>query len=260
MVQARVIPCLLLSGGALVKTRRFSDAQYIGDPLNTARIFNELEVDELMVLDIRATVENREPDLDLMGSLANECFMPLAYGGGIRDAATAARIFEIGVEKVALNSAPFENPDLIPELADRFGSQAVVGAVDFRKGMFGGVTACSRSGQVRSRISPVDWAQELVKQGAGELLVTSIDRESTWKGLDVEMIRRVADAVKVPIIAHGGAGSVADIARVVSEGHASAVAVGSMVVYQGPGRGVLVSFPDRVQLDQMLSQSVGQLA
>ena len=117
MVQARVIPCLLVSDGALVKTRRFSDPQYIGDPLNTARIFNELEVDELMVLDISATVENRLPDLDLIGSLANECFMPVSYGGGIRDAATAARIFEIGVEKVALNSAPFELPELIPELS-----------------------------------------------------------------------------------------------------------------------------------------------
>ncbi len=260
MVQVRVIPCLLAAGGALVKTRRFTDAQYIGDPLNTARIFNELEVDELMVLDIRATVENREPDLELIGALANECFMPLAYGGGIRDAATAARIFEIGVEKVVLNSAPFEMPGLIPELADRFGSQAVVGAVDFRKSMLGGISACSRSGQVRSKHSPVDWARELVKQGAGELLVTSVDREGTWKGLDVETTRRIADAVNVPLIAHGGAGSVADIARVVSEGHASAVALGSMVVYQGQGRGVLVSFPDRLELDEMINHPAGQPA
>jgi cyclase len=260
VVQVRIIPCLLVSAGALVKTRRFSDAKYIGDPLNTARIFNELEVDELMVLDIRATVENRLPDIDLISSLANECFMPLTYGGGIRDAATAARIFEIGVEKVVLNSAPFELPELIPELAEKFGSQAIVGAIDFRKGLIGGVTACSRSGRVRSKYDPAAWAAELVRQGAGELVVTAIDREGTWKGFDVQTTRRIADAVNVPMIAHGGAASVADIAAAVHDGHASAVAIGNMVVYQGPGRGVLVNFPDRAELDQVLASPSGQTA
>jgi len=260
VVQVRVIPCLLVSGGALVKTRQFRDPQYIGDPLNTARIFNELEVDELMVLDIRATVENRLPDLDLIGNLANECFMPLTYGGGIRDAQAAARIFEIGVEKVVVNSAAFELPELIPELAERFGSQAVVGAVDFRKKMFGGVTACSRSGRVRSNHSPVEWAAELTRQGAGELVVTAIDREGTWKGFDIDTTRRVADAVRVPVIAHGGAATVTDIAGAVHDAHASAVAIGNMVVYQGPARGVLVNFPDRAHLDEMLESPAGQTA
>ncbi len=248
MLRTRVIPCLLLKGGSLVKTVRFRRPAYIGDPVNTVRIFNELEVDELAFLDIDASVEGRAPEFDQLQRIADECFMPLAYGGGIRDMAAAERILQMGFEKVIVNSAALDDPGLVTQLAQRFGSQAVIASIDVKRDLFGRQRVVSRSARRTHALDPRQWAVELEHRGAGEILLTSVDREGTWEGFDVALTAEVAGAVSVPLIAHGGAGSVDHIRSAVHEGRASAVALGSLVVYQSRGMGVLVSFPDRAAL------------
>lgn len=225
---------------------------YVGDPCNTARIFNELEVDELVCLDITATRKRREPDLKLLAELANECFMPLGYGGGIRTIAQARAILHIGFEKIVVNSHAVERPDFIGELAAECGRQAVIGSIDVKRNLRGRSTVRTHAGRVNTHRDPVEWAQELEQRGAGEILLTSIDREGTWTGFHVALVREVADAVSVPVIAHGGAGCVEHIQEVVRSGHASAVALGSMVVFQKQGMGVLVNFPEPHQIDGLL--------
>jgi cyclase len=253
MLRTRFIPCLLLRNESLVKTVQFKKFGYIGDPINTCRIFNELEVDELTFLDITASKEKRVPNLKILQEISNECFMPLSYGGGIRDIGNAEKIFEIGFEKIVLNTATFENQGLITELAKSFGSQSIIVAIDVRKNFLGRYEVYSLSGSVNQKNNPIAWAKEVQDLGAGEILLTSIDREGTWKGYDVELTRQVSDAVSIPVIAHGGAGNIADIGRVVREGKASAVALGSMVVYQAKDMGVLVNFPDKDKLESMLA-------
>ncbi len=253
MLRTRIIPCLLLREESLVKTVQFKKPSYIGDPINTVRIFNELEVDELAFLDIMASRNKSKPSFDVLQTIADECFMPLSYGGGLRDVASADRIFQIGFEKVILNTALFERPELISEISKRFGSQSIIVAIDVKKSVWGKYCVTCRSGtEVRKR-HPVAWAKEIESRGAGEILLTSIDREGTWKGFDVELIEQVSSAVSVPVIAHGGAGNVVDIGEVVKRGKASAVGLGSMVVYQRKGMGVLVNFPDSEQLARAMA-------
>jgi cyclase len=252
MLRTRIIPTLLLRGESLVKTVQFDKFGYIGDPVNTCRIFNELEVDELAFLDITASVEKREPNLKVLQEISNECFMPLSYGGGIRSVDSAERILGIGFEKVIFNTYPFENPGIISETAKAFGSQSVIIAIDVKRSFWGKYEVYSLSGSVNRRKSPVEWAKEIEDLGAGEILLTSIDREGTWKGFDIELTRQVADTVSIPVIANGGAGTVGHIGDVVKNGHASAVALGSMVVYQARGMGVLVNFPDKEDLEEVL--------
>lgn len=251
-LRPRVIPTLLLRDRSLVKTVRFGRFAYIGDPTNTVRIFNELEVDELVFLDITATVEAREPNLDLLALIADECFMPLAYGGGLRDVEQARAILGIGFEKVVINSHAFEQPSFVTELANTFGSQAVVASIDVGRDGRGRPTVRTRSGRHDTNVHPVAWAQELEQRGAGEILLTAIDRDGTWGGYDIELVRMVADAVHVPLIASGGAGAVDDLREVIRTGGASAAAVGSMVVFQKRGNGVLVNFPSPERLAQAL--------
>lgn len=252
MLRVRVIPCLLLREGGLVKTVRYRRPAYVGDPINTVRIFNELEVDELAFLDITASVERRDPDLRILQEIADECFMPLSYGGGIRDIGTAERVLQIGFEKLILNSAPFTNPQLITELARRFGSQAVIVAIDVNRGLLGSYRLVSHSASRNEALSPVHWAREVENLGAGEILLTSVEREGSWRGFDLTLTQQVSEAVGIPVIAHGGAGSVAHIREVVQAG-ASAVALGSMVVYQSKGMGVLVNFPEKSALQTAVS-------
>lgn len=254
MLRVRVIPCLLLKQGGLVKTVRFRSPAYIGDPINTVRIFNELEVDELAFLDITATVEDRGPDFDMLQQIADECFMPLSYGGGVRDVRTAERILQIGFEKLILNSAPFENPQLITDLARRFGSQAIIVSIDVTKNLLSGYRVASHSATQVRALRPVAWAREVERLGAGEILLTSVEREGTWQGLDVPLTASVTEAVGIPVIAHGGAGSIQHIGEAVRSGGASAVALGSLVVYQSKGMGVLVNFPDKSSLTRALTK------
>lgn len=241
MLRVRLIPTLLLRGESLVKTVRFGRFTYVGDPANTVRVFNELEVDELVFLDISATPEGRPPNLRVLADIADECFMPLAYGGGIRSVDDAKAVFDIGFEKVALNTAAVDTPRLIGDLADRYGSQAVTVSIDVKRNAWGRARVVTRSGRHRTALDPVAWAQEVEAFGAGEILLTSIDREGSWRGLDLDLVRDVAHAVSVPVIAHGGAGNAVHIDEAVKAG-ASAVALGSMVVFQKQGMGVLVNF------------------
>nr|WP_294995047.1 AglZ/HisF2 family acetamidino modification protein [uncultured Sediminibacterium sp.] len=252
MIRARVIPALLLSGESLVKTTNFKKPKYIGDPINTVRIFNELEVDELMFLDINASVESQPPNLKILSEIANECFMPLAYGGGIQDISMAKSIFDIGFEKVVLNSVAHKNPKLISELSEHYGAQAVVVSIDVKKSLFGKYEVWTNGGKVNTKRNPVEWASEMEQLGAGEILITSIDKEGTWGGFDLSLICKVTAAVNLPVIAHGGCGKVDDIQKAVKQANASAVALGSMVVYQQKDMGVLVNFPDHDSLNAIL--------
>jgi len=255
MLKTRVIPTLLLKDDALVKTVKFSKPSYIGDPINTVRIFNELEVDELIFLDIEATTQARKPNLRILREIANECFMPLAYGGGIHDFQIACEIFEIGFEKVVLNTAFHTHPKVIEQISQHYGNQAIVASVDVKKNFWGKYEVFTHSGLKNSKKNPVEWCKQLEKMGAGEIFLTSIDKEGTWSGYDVELNRKVSDEVGVPVIAHGGAGNLNHISKVVHEGKASAVALGSMVVYQQQGLGVLVNFPDREQIGKVLKKN-----
>lgn len=250
-LRVRVIPILQLQGSALVKTTKFARPVYIGDPANTVRIFNELEVDELAFVDIAASRQSRPPDWHSLRVVAEECFMPLAYGGGIADIATAEKLFQLGFEKLILNTSTFTKPELITQIAKRFGSQAVIAAVDVRTNWRGRYVVTSLSGTVVSRIDPVSWAVRMEGDGAGEILLTSIEREGTWSGFDVILTEKVASAVQIPVVAHGGGGLLEHIRDVVKNGGASAAALGSMVVYQAKGFGVLVNFPERVLLDRL---------
>lgn len=256
MLTTRVMPCLLLRNGALVKTVNFKDPGYIGDPINAIRIFNEKEVDELIFLDITATKENREPDFKILSEIASECFMPVTYGGGVKSIETIRKILSTGIEKVAINSYAIVMPDFIQEAAERFGSSTIVASIDVRKRKFGRNEVVTQSGGKKTGLNPVDFAVRMEKMGAGEILLNSIDRDGTQLGYDIELIKSVTDVVDIPVIACGGAGKIEDFRAAVKEGGASACAVGSMVVYYGRNRAVLISFPEREALENILGETV----
>jgi cyclase len=251
MIRPRVIPCLLLKHEGLVKTVKFKDPKYLGDPINIVRIFNDKEVDELIFLDILATVENRPPNFDLLGKITSECFMPLGYGGGIRTLEDVKKLLAIGVEKIVLNTSAVENPSLIRAAAEYAGSQAVVISMDVKKTMFGKHETYTRGGKKGTGLDPVKFAVEMEKQGAGELFLNSMDRDGMMQGYDLELIRRVAESVTIPVVACGGAGNIQHLAEAIQAG-ASAAAAGSMFVFQGPLRGVLISYPAQAELKRAI--------
>jgi len=252
MLQVRVIPCLLLRDESLVKTVKFKNPSYIGDPVNAIKIYNEKEVDELIFLDIAASRERRRPPFEKIREIADECFMPLAYGGGITTIEDIREIFNIGVEKISLNASALQNPELVREAAEVFGAQSVVVAIDVKKSLWGKYEVYNHTTGKSAKIDPVEYARQMEQLGAGELLVTSVDKEGTWEGYDTELLKRITSSVNIPVIAHGGAGHIEDFARAVAVGGASAVATGSMVVYQKKGLGVLINFPKRETLDDIL--------
>ncbi|HYM95548.1 MAG TPA: AglZ/HisF2 family acetamidino modification protein [Chitinophagaceae bacterium] len=252
MLKTRIIPCLQLIGDSLVKTVKFKNPDYIGDPINTVRIFNELEVDELCFLDIRASVEGREPNIEILHQISNECFMPLAYGGGIKDFETAKQIFAIGFEKVVINTQAHHQLKLVSSVSEYFGAQAMVASIDVKKNVWGKYNVFINDGTEKIEKDAVEWATELEMAGAGEILLTSMDKDGTWSGFDVEITKRISEAVKIPVIANGGAGSMEHISQAIKNGKASAVALGSMVVYQQKGMGVLVNFPDKEKLEKII--------
>lgn len=247
MLRTRVIPCLQLLDETLVKTVKFKKPGYIGDFVNTVRIFNELEVDELCFLSIRASQRKQQPNFEILTQVANECFMPLSYGGGVRDFDKAAKIFKLGFEKVVLNSVAFENPQLITKLSEHFGSQSAVVSIDFKRDMFGKMKMFSHGGTTKQKYNYLEHIQRVEESGAGELLLTSMERDGTWSGYDLKLLEEVSNKVNIPVIINGGAGSFSHFRDAINYG-ASALAVGSMVVYQSKGMGVLVNFPDRKKL------------
>jgi len=248
MIRTRVIPSLLLKGEGLVKTINFKNPKYVGDPINAVRIFNEKEVHELVFLDITASIEKRSPRFDILSNIASECFMPLGYGGGIKTLEQARQLFSLGVEKIIINSYAIENPSFIRNLADMVGSQSVVVSIDVKKNFFGKYETYTLSGTTKTPWDPISWAQEAERSGAGEIILNSIDKDGTMKGYDIPLIKNVSDSVNIPVVACGGAGTVKDFSTAVHEGGASAIAAGSMFVYYGKYRAVLINFPDDEEL------------
>ena len=227
MLKIRVMPTLLWRESALVKGVGFDSWRVVGSAMQAVKVFNLREVDELVFLDIAATNEQSGPDFDLIDDLADECFMPLTVGGGVRDVEDVRRLLQVGADKIALNSAALESPALIEQIARRFGSQCVVISVDFRRDATGRATVWTHAGTRDSGLEIVEWAREAQSRGAGEILLTSIERDGTLEGYDLEATRRVCGAVSIPVIASGGAGSYADMALALEAG-ASALAAGAL--------------------------------
>lgn len=252
MLRSRLIPCLLLKDGALVKTKKFKRPAYVGDPVNTIRIFNELEVDEICVLGIDITTNGRDPPFELLRDLASECFMPLSYGGGIRSLEHAKRLFSIGIEKICINTAAFENEKLVSDITREYGSQSTIVSIDVKSDWLKRQRNYIRSGTLSTPHDPIVAAKLAESWGAGEILLTSIDREGTMAGLDLRLIESVCGAVGIPVIAHGGAGETGDWIEAVKLAGASAVAAGSLFVYQNTNRSVLVNYPSQAEISEAL--------
>lgn len=252
MNKTRVIPVLLLRGKGLVKTVKFKEPKYIGDPINSVRIFNEKEVDELVFLDITATPEGRGPDFELLADIAGEAFMPMAYGGGVTTLEQVQRIFSLGFEKVVIDSAAYASPQLIRGAVAIYGSQSIVGCVDVRRTLLGRYELSSNAGKTKQFVGLKEHVQALEGLGVGEIIVNAVDRDGTQSGYDLTLIREVSSIVSVPVVACGGASGLDDFVAAVKDGGASAVAAGSLFVFVGPHRAVLINYPDRADLAQRL--------
>lgn len=251
LARPRVMPCLLLKDGGLVKTVGFQNPRYLGDPINAVRIFNDKEVDELVLLDIQASRLGSPIDFGIVEQIVSEAFVPVAYGGGVRSVDDARRLMAIGVEKLVLNTAAVERPALIDELSGVYGASTVVVAIDARK-KWRRYQVVTGGGASNSGLDPVEWAREAQRRGAGEMFVNSVDADGSMEGYDLDLVRSVASAVTVPVIACGGAASIEDFVRATREAGAAACAAGSMFVYQGRHRAVLISFPTQDDLDRQL--------
>jgi cyclase len=251
MYRPRVIPVLLLKHKGLVKTVCFKNPKYIGDPINAVRIFNDLEADELVFLDITATIEKRTIAKDLIKKIGDEAFMPFAVGGGIKTITDIRELLNAGAEKVVINTAAIENPSLIKEAALIFGNQSLILSVDVKKNIFGNKKIYVKRGRVAIKRDIIDYCNYMVELGIGEILINSIDRDGTMNGYDLELIRLVSESVKVPVIAVGGAGKLEDMVEAVKIGKVNAVAAGSLFVYHGPRKAVLINYPDKEELKSL---------
>ena len=250
-MQTRVIPSLLIHKGGLVKSVQFKDYKYVGDPINAVKIFNEKEVDEIAVIDIDASRENKAPNIAKIAEIASEAFMPMAYGGGITTIAQIKEILYNGIEKVIINKAAHTTPNLITEAASLFGNQSIVVSIDVKKVFLKGYRVFIENGKKNTGLHPVEFAITAEKLGAGEILLNSIDKDGTFTGYDVALIQQVSKAVNIPVIAIGGASSVEDFAKAKQAG-ASAVSAGSMFVFQRPHKAVLISYPTRKEIKEIL--------
>lgn len=242
-MHARYIPVLLLKDGGLYKTRKFASETYLGDPINTIKIFNDKLVDELVFLDIAAARRKGEPNIPMLKEIAGECFMPLAYGGGLTSVEQVREILAIGFEKVVINSAAWTDNEFVPTLAQYFGSSTIVGSIDVKKNWMGRERVYIHGGKDVISMGVVEWAQELEKRGVGEILINSIDKDGEMTGYDLDLIRRITNSVSVPVIAAGGARNVEDLKTAIADAGASASAAGAMFVFHGKHRAVLISYP-----------------
>lgn len=252
MINNRIIPCLLIHKGGLVKSIKFKNYKYLGDPINTIKIFNDKEVDELILLDIDSTNENREPDLKLISRIASECFMPVCYGGGINSIDQIRNILKAGIEKVAINTTAVENPSLINQAASIFGSQSIVISIDVKKNWRGKYEVFTHGGKKNTKLDPIEYAVRMQEYGAGEILVNSIDKDGTMSGFDIDIIKKISESITIPIIACGGAGKINDFHDALKKGKASAVAAGSYFVFHGPHQAVLISYLTKEEINQIL--------
>ena len=253
MLKTRVIPCLLLHEGGLVKTEKFKNPKYVGDPINAVKIYNEKEVDELIFLDIDASRLKREPNLSIIAELATESFMPFAYGGGITTLQQIQQILNIGVEKVIINHSALVNPGFVKEASKHFGSSTIIVAVDIKKDIWGNYKVYDHVRKKVETMAPQDYTLKMCDAGAGELFINNVDRDGTYLGFDWQILKNINETVSVPLIACGGASKLEDLRDVVSNANISGVAAGSIFVYQGPHRAVLISYPSYGQLQQLFS-------
>lgn len=256
MLRPRIIPCLLIRKKGLVKTVKFGPGKYVGDPINAVKIFNEKEADELIVLDIDATANGAEPDFALIQKLAAECRMPLCYGGGVKTVEQAKRIIGLGVEKVAISSAALADPQLITAIAAEIGSQSVVVVLDVKKSFFGKYEVYTHNGQKGSGRSPVDLARLAESLGAGEVVLNSIDLDGQMKGYDIDLAKKVREAIKLPMSVLGGAGSLDDIGKLISNCGVVGASAGSLFVFKGSLRAVLINYPTGVERDALVRKAL----
>ena len=251
MFRPRVIPCLLLKDKGLVKTIKFKNPTYVGDPINAVKLFNDFEADELVFLDIKASMENRTPPLELIQKIGNEAFMPFAVGGGIKTVEDMKQIIQAGAEKVVLNTYAIENPDLVDQGQKIFGNQAIVVSLDAKKTDGGDYEIYTRSGSKATGLNAVHIARKMENLGAGEILINSIDRDGTRDGYDIELIKQISQSIEIPVVAIGGACTLGDFSDAVKDGGASAVAAGSMFVFVGKKRAVLINYPEKSELEEI---------
>ena len=255
MLRPRIIPCLLVHDKGLVKSIHFKNHKYVGDPINAVRIFNEKEVDELMVIDIDATVENREPDYKMIANLAAECRMPLCYGGGVKTVEQAQKIFSLGVEKIAISSAVFEDLSLIQRMGEKVGTQSVVVVLDVKKKLLGGYEVYTHNGKKKTGKNPVEFAAELEKLGVGEIVINSIDYDGQMKGYDIDLIGKIREVISIPMTVLGGAGTLADIGQLIKKFGIIGASAGSLFVFKGVYKAVLINYPTRSAKDQLIKNN-----
>jgi imidazole glycerol-phosphate synthase subunit HisF len=249
----RIIPCLLLRDKGLVKTVKFKESTYIGDPINTVKIFNEKEVDEVFFLDIDATKNKTEPPYEIIQNIASECFMPFAYGGGIHSLQQIEKIIKSGAEKIIINSQAYLQKNFIREAVQQFGSSTIAVSIDIKKEFLRGNIVYIKGGTQSTGENPVNYARVIEEDGAGEILINSIDRDGTMEGYDIELIKSVSQSVRLPVIACGGAGKLNDFGLAVKEGGASAAAAGSFFVFQGKRRAVLITYPSYSEISKLFN-------
>ncbi len=254
MLRPRIIPRLLIQDKGLVKTVKFKDPKYVGDPINAVKIFNEKEVDELAVFDIDATSKGIEPNYSLIERLASQSRMPLCYGGGVKTVQQALHIFSLGIEKIALSSSVISTPALITEIASKVGSQSVIVVLDVKKKTFGGYETYTRNGTKSTGVNPFKFAEEAQKLGAGEIIVNSIDQDGMMKGYDMALIDKMRNAISLPLTVLGGAGSLDDIAKVIDRHGIIGVAAGSLFVFKGVYRAVLISYPTKEEKEKLFQK------
>ena len=260
MLRPRIIPCLLVKNGGLVKTVGFDKPKYVGDPINAVRIFNEKEVDELIVVDIDATTHNREPNYTMIANLATECRMPLCYGGGVKTPEQVQKIIGLGVEKVALSAAAVSTPSLIAKAAEWVGSQSIVVVMDVKKaGLLRRFEVFTHNGEKSTGLDPVAWAKQVEQLGAGEVVLNSIDRDGEMKGYDMELVERVRQATTLPMTVLGGAGSLTHLEELIHRFGTIGAAAGSLFVFKGKYKAVLINYPSRAEKDALFAKAVGYL-
>lgn len=253
MYRARVIPVLLLRNLGLVKTVNFNKSRYIGDPINAVKIFNDKRADELIFLDINASKENRVVSLDFVHKVGDEANMPFAVGGGIKTINDIRSILENGAEKVVINTAAFENSEFIKEAVNAFGSSTIVVCLDIKKNFFGKYQLVYKHGKKKSKEDPIEFAKKMEEYGAGELVIQSVDKDGTYGGYDFELIKSISENISIPIVALGGARDYSDFSKAVSYSYASAVAAGSLFVYHGPRKAVLINYPSPEELSHLFN-------
>lgn len=257
MVYPRIIPCLLIRNKGLVKTIQFSDPKYVGDPLNAVKIFNEKEADELIVFDIDATVEKREPDYDRIKNLANECRMPLCYGGGVKTVEQAMKILSLGVEKISLSSVVLENTQIVSMIAKRLGSQSVVVTLDIKRDLSSKkYEIYTHNGKRQTGITPFKLIPKLQDLGAGEIVINSIDNDGKMKGYDFNLIDKIYSSIQVPMSVVGGAGSLNDIEKLINRYGIIGAVAGSLFVFKGTYRAVLINYPNKTEKERLMYNKI----